>query len=73
MADGLQAGIGRATITPPLGTWLCGFGGREHGCDAILDDLYATTLVLANDETSLAIITCDVCGLPSQQVAASGH
>ena len=70
MADGLQAGIGRATITPPLGTWLCGFGGREHGCDAILDDLYATTLVLANDETSLAIITCDVCGLPSQQVAA---
>ena len=70
MADVLQAGVGRATITPPLGTWLCGFGNREHGCDAILDDLYATTLVLANDETSLAIITCDVCGIPSQQVAA---
>ena len=70
MANVLQAGVGRATITPPLGTWLCGFGNREHGCDAILDDLYATTLVLANDETSLAIVTCDVCGIPSQQVAA---
>jgi len=69
MADVLQAGIGRATITPPLGTWLCGFGNREHGCDAILDDLYATTLVLANDETAIAIIGCDVCGLPTQQVA----
>ncbi len=70
MADGLQAGVGRATITPPLGTWLCGFAGREHGCDSILDDLYATTLVLANDETTIAIVTCDVCGLPTQQVAA---
>ena len=70
MADGLLAGIGRATITPPLGTWLCGFAGREHGCDTVLDDLYATTLVLANDETSIAIITCDVCGLPTQQVVA---
>ncbi|MDE2817246.1 MAG: neutral/alkaline non-lysosomal ceramidase N-terminal domain-containing protein [Chloroflexota bacterium] len=70
MADVLQAGVGRATITPPLGTWLCGFGNREHGCDAILDDLYATTLVLATDETAIAIISCDVCGLPTQQVAA---
>ncbi|MCY4438035.1 MAG: neutral/alkaline non-lysosomal ceramidase N-terminal domain-containing protein [Chloroflexi bacterium] len=70
MANGLQAGVGRATITPPLGTWLCGFGNREHGCDAILDDLYATTLVLANDEITIAIVSCDVCGIPSQQVAA---
>jgi hypothetical protein len=69
MADELQAGVGRATITPPLGTWLCGFGGREHGCDAILDDLYATSLVLANDETAIAIVSCDVCGLPTQQIA----
>ncbi len=70
MADVLQAGVGRATITPPLGTWLCGFGNREHGCDAILDDLYATSLVLATGETAIAIVSCDVCGLPSQQVAA---
>ena len=70
MADVLRAGVGRATITPPLGTWLCGFAGRERGCDAVLDDLYATTLVLANDETAVAIVTCDVCGLPTQQVAA---
>ena len=69
MANGLRAGVGRATITPPLGTWLCGFGNREHGCDAILDDLYATTLVIANDETTIAIVSCDVCGIPSQQVA----
>ncbi len=70
MAEGLRAGVGRATITPPMGTWLCGFGGREHGCDAILDDLYVTSLVLANGDTTLAVVTCDVCGLPSQQVAA---
>ncbi len=70
MADVLQAGVGRATITPPLGTWLCGYAGRERGCDSVLDDLFATTLVLANDETTLAIVTCDVCGLPTQQVAA---
>ncbi len=64
----LSAGVGRATLTPPLGTPLIGYGGRERGADAVRDDLYATSLVLADGETTVALVTCDLCALPAQQV-----
>ncbi len=64
----LTAGVGRTTITPPLGTPLIGYGGRERGADAIRDDIYATTLVLSDGETKIALVTCDLCALPAQQV-----
>ena len=64
----LYAGVGRTTLTPPLGTPLIGYGGRERGADAIRDDIYATTLVLSDGETTVALVTCDLCALPIRQV-----
>ena len=64
----LSAGVGRATLTPPLGTPLIGYGGRERGADAVRDDIFATSLVLADGETTVALVTCDLCTLPIQQV-----
>ena len=64
----LYAGVGRTTLTPPLGTPLIGYGGRERGADAIRDDIYATTLVLSDGETTVALVTCDLCVLPIRQV-----
>ena len=64
----LHAGVGRTTLTPPLGTPLVGYGGRERGADAIRDDVYATSLVLSDGETTVALVTCDLCALPIQQV-----
>ena len=42
----MKAGFARAKITPPLGTTMMGFGGRDmaHGCDAIHDDMLCRTL-----------------------------
>lgn len=64
----LYAGVGRATLTPPLGTPLIGYGGRERGADAIRDDIYATSLVLSDGALTVALVTCDLCALPMQQV-----
>ena len=64
----LTAGVGRTTLTPPLGTPLIGYGGREHGADTIRDDVYATSLVLSDGEMKIALVTCDLCALPIQQV-----
>ncbi len=64
----LHAGVGRTTLTPPLGTPLIGYGGRERGADAIRDDIYATSLVLSDGETTVALVTCDLCVLPIRQV-----
>ena len=64
----LHAGVGRTTLTPPLGTPLVGYGGRERGADAIRDDIYATSLVLSDGNTTVALVTCDLCALPIRQV-----
>ncbi len=64
----LHAGVGRTTLTPPLGTPLIGYGGRERGTDSIRDDIYATSLVLSDGDTTVALVTCDLCALPIQQV-----
>ena len=64
----LHAGIGRTTLTPPPGTPLIGYGGRERGADAIRDDIYATSLVLSDGGTTVALVTCDLCALPVRQV-----
>ena len=64
----LFAGVGRTTLTPPLGTPLIGYGGRERGADAVRDDIYATSLVLSDGDMTVALVTCDLCALPMQQV-----
>ena len=37
----LLAGYGEATVTPPLGTELCGYGGMVRLAESVLDELKA--------------------------------
>jgi hypothetical protein len=58
--SGLEAGVARATITPPMGTYLIGYGDRTSGCNTIHDDLTGTALVLDDGATRLALIALDM-------------
>jgi hypothetical protein len=59
----LMAGVGRCDITPVPGTPQGGWGAATHqrGLDADMP-LYATALVLKNEETTVAIIDLDLIG-----------
>jgi neutral ceramidase len=59
----LRAGVASANITPPVGTWLCGFAGRPTPATGVHDELLAKALVLDDGKTTLAIVTSDLIGL----------
>lgn len=73
MMDTLHLGIERVPITPPIGVWQIGYFGREHGSDALFDNLYASAMVLDNGETRLALVCCDLLFLHSETVAIIRH
>lgn len=64
MAGRLLAGAARASINPPLGIRTMGFSSRVGFVESIAEDLTATTVVLANAQTTLAIVALDICLLP---------
>lgn len=73
----LTAGTCRVVITPPIGIPLSGYAGRAPS-QRVHDDLYATTLVLAEsmdgetDESSrVALITLDLIGLYSDELVVA--
>ena len=53
----MRAGFSRRDITPPLGTRMFGWGGRdeERGCDEVHDPLYVRALWL-DDGGETAVI-----------------
>lgn len=55
----LNAGVGRVTITPPIGMYLVGMERTEDSHD-LRDDLYATALALSNGNEEVVIVSCDV-------------
>jgi Neutral/alkaline non-lysosomal ceramidase, N-terminal len=65
----LLAGVGRATITPPVGIWLMGYAARDKGSVSRHDDLVATALVLSDGEVRVALVTCDLIFLHPTTVA----
>ena len=64
MAGRLLAGVARASINPPLGIRTMGFSSRVGFVESVAGDLTATALVLANAETTIAIVALDICLLP---------
>ncbi len=65
-ANPLRIGFGRREITPPLGTYLTGYGDDERPAEEILDPLHATAMVVAQGETSAAIVGLDWCFICEQ-------
>ncbi|MBI4550819.1 MAG: neutral/alkaline non-lysosomal ceramidase N-terminal domain-containing protein [Candidatus Latescibacteria bacterium] len=61
---GLQIGVARSDITPPVGVELCGFGiFRERRSTAVLEPLYARAMIIDDGRTRAAIINCDLVGV----------
>jgi hypothetical protein len=60
----LKGGCAKVNITPPIGAWLSGYGGRDKPSDDIVDELYARALVLDDGSNSIAIISVDLLWVP---------
>ena len=70
MANQVQLGAASINITPSVGTWMGGYGARDHGAEDIHDELYAKVLVFSDGETKAAIVTCDLVGVTEESTAA---
>jgi neutral ceramidase len=69
-AGELRAGVGRADITPPVGTPLGGYGDRKGApSTGIHDPIFAKALVLDDGQTRLAIVTTDLVGTNPEMAA----
>lgn len=68
MTNELQAGVARATITPPVGIPMVGFAGRGPA-EGVHDDLRATTLALASGEARVVVVTADLIGFTERFTA----
>ena len=67
LAGEFRAGTAAVKITPPLGTPMAGYYSAR-GSQGVLDDLYAKATVLDDGKTKIAMVTCDLIGLPRSVV-----
>ena len=65
-----RAGTARVVITPPVGTPLEGYGGREGGAVGVHDDLHARAFVVDDGDTQAAVVSCDAVGVDRRLVAS---
>lgn len=66
----LRAGGSEVVITPPVGTWLEGYGARTSGSVGVHDDLHARAIVVDDGTSRAAIVSCDLIGVDRHQTAA---
>ena len=60
MAGMVHAGVGRATITPPVGIAHAGWGAQVHErAEGVDQDFYVTVLLVRDDDVSCAIVEYD--------------
>jgi hypothetical protein len=65
----LEAGVGKADLTPPIGTPLAGYGARFGGpSTGVHDPLEARALVLASGAEKLALLAVDHLGFDHAMV-----
>jgi hypothetical protein len=65
-ASPLKAGAFAQDITPPRFPISVNGGMSDHFAQAAHDPLHARCLVIANDQTQLAIVVCDSCMIPRE-------
>jgi hypothetical protein len=63
----LKIGSAAVKITPPEGTPMAGYYS-DRGATGVHDDLWAKALVMEKDGSKIAIISCDLIGLPYEMV-----
>jgi len=66
-AGEFRAATAAVKITPPLGIPMAGYYSAR-GSQGVLDDLYAKATALDDGKTKVALVTCDLIGLPRSVV-----
>jgi len=64
-----KAGASKIVITPPVGFRLAGYENRIQGSIGVHDDLYAKALILDDGTEKIAIVSCDLGGVPKEVVS----
>jgi len=64
----LKSGRAVTNITPPVGLYLTGFGGRAGPAQGIHDELHAKVIVISDTRDNLVIVTTDLLGLDTDVV-----
>lgn len=67
----LLAGAAEVVITPPVGTFLDGYGARTGGSVGVHDDLHARALVIDDGTSQAALVSCDLIAVDRRLVAAA--
>ncbi len=65
----LRAGAAEVVITPPVGTFLDGYGARTTGSVGVHDDLHARAIVVDDGITQAAVVGCDLIGIDRRLAA----
>ena len=66
----LHAGVGRATITPPVGIAHAGWGAQVHErAEGVDQDFYVTVLLVRDDDVSCAIVEYDTGTIMAEDAA----
>lgn len=67
--DKVEAGVGKADLTPPIGTPLAGYGARRGGpSTGAHDPLEARALIVSNGAEKIAFVTVDHLGFDQAMV-----
>jgi neutral ceramidase len=67
-AGDLKTGSAAVKITPPSGTPMAGYY-YDRGADGVHDDLFAKAIVIEKDGARVAVISCDLIGVPAEIVS----
>lgn len=54
-------GTSKACITPPIGTWMAGYGYRTKPCESISEDIYVRVHAHRTDEKTVVYVYADLC------------
>ncbi len=63
------AAAGEIDLEPIVGSWLTGFGLRMNPSDGQHDPLLAKAVLLSDGTTQIAIVSCDLIGIPATTIA----
>jgi hypothetical protein len=67
----LRVGAAEVVITPPVGTYLDGYGARTSGSVGVHDDLHARALAIDDGEVQAVVVSCDLIGVDRRLVATA--
>ncbi len=59
----LMVGAVRRNITPPIGAWMAGYAGRDHGAEGVHDELFVRALFLCDSDDCAALVIRDLCDI----------